>query len=442
MLTASLVDGVTTEVDGNGAALVRWPWSTDAARDSGGSLEPGSSHALGSAADDVTVQDLIPARLCAVRGRGWLEVSERAQGGELLYTSTVDGRGAAYVHGDGFGPEVHARWRGGAVLLESAASENRVQVFAGGLATALLSVVHRPSDPGGPRPTGPLLRVLDECARAGFMTHLSAVDGPGAGGVSAAGFQFHERLFHRRSRLTAADRLGIDFGATHAGSRTGPAPKLGICPARQYSPLPSGRVLADERLEDALHRRRSVREFDMDRVLSLSDIGALFDHTVRYMATGVNSRGCETARRAVPAASGLHELEVYLLSEHTELPRGLYHYDPYEHALGLVSDPKEPYHSRLLGVAGRLTSAHGAIPAMVVVTSRFDRIAWKYSSIGYALSLMHFGALIEAFQLVGASLGLGMCPVGTSPVDEFAEYAGLDPAVEASIGELTLGLRR
>ncbi len=76
---------------------------------------------------------------------------------------------------------------------------------------------------------------------------------------------------------------------------------------------------------------------------------------------------------------------------------------------------------------------------LLTITSRFARVAWKYSSIAYALTLKDVGVLLQTLYLMAADMGLGGCAVGTSDIDLFEKMTGLPFHVEGPVGQFTLG---
>src|SRR5512137_539366 len=94
--------------------------------------------------------------------------------------------------------------------------------------------------------------------------------------------------------------------------------------------LPKLRYYSTTSVEEALLKRRSIREF-RDVPLALDDLGQLL-----WAVQGITERtGCRTA----PSAGALYPLEVYALAGNVQgVPVGLYHYIPREHALRRIAD--------------------------------------------------------------------------------------------------------
>jgi hypothetical protein len=71
--------------------------------------------------------------------------------------------------------------------------------------------------------------------------------------------------------------------------------------------------------------------------------------------------------------------------------------------------------------------------ALVTVTSRFQRMAWKYRAMAYATTLRHTGVLYQTMYLVATAMGLAPCGLGNGDADMSARVLGLDYLKESSV---------
>jgi len=110
------------------------------------------------------------------------------------------------------------------------------------------------------------------------------------------------------------------------------------------------------------------------------------------------------------------------------------------HALERLAAPG-PASEALLDQASATLGGAGRPQVLLVVTARFQRLSWKYRSMVYALVLKHVGVLYQTLYLIATDMGLAPCAMGGGDSDLFAEVSGLDPLVEASVGEFALGSR-
>ena len=60
-----------------------------------------------------------------------------------------------------------------------------------------------------------------------------------------------------------------------------------------------------------------------------------------------------------------------------------------------------------------------------ILAARFPRIAWKYESIAYALTLKHVGVLYQTMYLTATAMGLAPCAIGGGDADTSSDSAGL-----------------
>lgn len=246
----------------------------------------------------------------------------------------------------------------------------------------------------------------------------------------------HELSFHHHSRLRDGVHMGEDFGGSSWARGKFPKP-----PADH--PRWSGSIEAlprweqntnDPALSKVVASRRSIRRYDDDHPMDRAGLGAFLD---RVGSCTVDADG--KRHRLYPAGGAEYEIEIYVLVRLvTGLMPGLYHYDPARHGLRRLPTTINACHvllkTSIAGLAG------GEAPqTLLVLSTRFGRIAWKYRAIAYALTLKHVGVLFESMYLSATALGLAPCAIGTGDSDAFAFATGLDYAFETSVGEFALG---
>jgi SagB-type dehydrogenase family enzyme len=216
-----------------------------------------------------------------------------------------------------------------------------------------------------------------------------------------------------------------------------------------------GQVVArDLTLTEILEGRESVRSYGQAPV-TVHQIGELLYRAarVRRVVPPVDS-GSPTAYEAVdrpyPAGGAAGELEVYLAVANCDgLEPGVYRYDAAAHRLrprpwsdaGGGGRGDEAAFRELLASAWRGAGRMVEPQVLIIVTSRFGRLSWKYSQIAYALTLKHVGALYQTLYLVATAMGIGPCGLGSGDVDLAARALGLDWTEESSVGEFLIGSR-
>lgn len=173
--------------------------------------------------------------------------------------------------------------------------------------------------------------------------------------------------------------------------------------------LPSPAVTGDQSLEQALARRRSVREFT-DQPLTTTDLGQLL-----WAAQGItNERGLRTA----PSAGALYPLELYVTTA-----EGVFHYIPSEHRLLVVSQTDA--RTRLCQAALRQEAVRRA-PAVFIVTAVYARTAAKYGQERTPRYVhLEAGHAAQNLLLQATALGLGAVPIGAFHDDQVQEALGL-----------------
>lgn len=168
--------------------------------------------------------------------------------------------------------------------------------------------------------------------------------------------------------------------------------------AESYAPipLPSPVLAGQTSLEEALARRRSVREFE-DTPLTRPELGQLL-----WAAQGIShERGFRTA----PSAGALYPLELYVATA-----EGVFHYVPKAHELEVVSreDARKPLHEAAL----RQDAVRQA-PAVIVVTAIYARTATKYGAERSPRYVhLEAGHAAQNLLLEAVTLELGAVPIG------------------------------
>jgi len=158
------------------------------------------------------------------------------------------------------------------------------------------------------------------------------------------------------------------------------------------TPRSEGRIM----LEEALTKRRSVREFS-DKLLTSEVLGQLL-----WSAQGVTH---PAGYRTAPSAGALYPLEVYVVT-----PAGIYHYDPQEHRLNLhqQGDFRPGLHSAALKQDAVLNA-----PAVFIIAAVYERTEVKYGiERGPRYVHLEAGHAAQNLLLQVVALDLGAVPIG------------------------------
>jgi len=161
--------------------------------------------------------------------------------------------------------------------------------------------------------------------------------------------------------------------------------------------LPSPRLKSAISLEEALKNRRSVRAFS-EGSLSLDQMTQLL-----WAAQGITH---DTDHRTTPSAGALYPLEVYVIAGRvTDLPAGIYHYQPMDHRLDLIAWGD---HRASLSSQAWVAKA----PGVIVITGVYERTRKKYGDRAERYVHLEAGAAAENALLQAVALNLGSTFVG------------------------------
>lgn len=218
------------------------------------------------------------------------------------------------------------------------------------------------------------------------------------------------------------------------------APPRGL--ERVELPRPDLAALArrDPPLVTVMETRRSLRRHG-DVPIDLPALGELLFRTLRVRAVLPGADGSPQGRsdRPYPSAGACYPLEAYVaVGRCRGLRPGLWHYHPQHHALHRVDAPLEPVDALLLD-AKHGSGADEPPQLLLVLCARFGRTAWAYGRLAHRLVLQEVGVVIQSVYLAATAMGLCACALGRGSASRFAGLTGLDPRVEASVGEIMLG---
>ena len=262
-------------------------------------------------------------------------------------------------------------------------------------------------------------------------------------------WEFHDLSFHMHQRRGwHREMSGAHF--PFMGEMDPPPARRPSWPGEHIrlarAPVDSG----GESFASVLERRRTVRQFDGGRPISVRELGALLDRSSRtrsVRAVPVTSPSGQSAlveivERPYPSAGGCHELEIYpVVAQCAGLASGVYHYDASHHSLVRIP-ASEADVAGVVGDARRAAGGEASPQVVLAIAARFGRVLWKYRSIGYANILRNTGALYQTLYLAATELGLAACGVGSGDSALFARITGLDPLVEGTVGECIVGRPR
>lgn len=428
-------------------------------------LDPGKNAVLRALAEGATEEELLAARgeEGGAEGKAWVHFTvgrmvsiglvRRTLGEPAL--AVVDGIGRGYQPSGRLLPGgpvrverfAYARAEGGVTVLESPRARSRV-TFPDWRGPALLFAATGGLDPeAGELPAGidrdDALALLTVLHQEGFVEPATdaAVPDPDPEAQQLAEWEFHDLLFHHRSR---EGRHRNPYGGTYtyAGVRE-PLPAVKEPPAGERIPLHRpdlDRLRREDRpFAEVLEERRSWRR-PGPTPLTADQLGELLFRTARVRGRR-GTENEEVSNRPYPGGGADYELEIYPIVHRVEgLAPGLHHYDPLDHALTRMRDWDPNLEALARGAARK--APPGDLPdVLLMVTARFGRLTFKYRSICYAIALKDTGVLYQTIYLAATAMGLAPCGLGGGDSDAFAAISGLSPVLEPQIGEMMLNTR-
>jgi SagB-type dehydrogenase family enzyme len=212
----------------------------------------------------------------------------------------------------------------------------------------------------------------------------------------AAGF------FHRSTRdLDFTSTPEDQVAASCAKAQVDPLP-ASLKPERPGAvQLPPAKFAGD--LASALLTRRTWRCFgrgpiEFDRLVTLLQLTWGVHGWIQVPGVG------RFALKTSPSGGARHSIEVYVLARKVDgLRRGLYHYHPDTHRLGLVRRGGPRHVSDYLPGQPWYDDAC----AVMLMTAVFERVQWRYPyARAYRAVLAESGHLCQTFCLLATSLGL------------------------------------
>ena len=168
--------------------------------------------------------------------------------------------------------------------------------------------------------------------------------------------------------------------------------------------LPEPRLEGGISVEEAIQKRRSIREYS-EEPLRIEELSNLL-----WAAQGITDQ--VNKFRSSPSAGATYPLEVYVAVKKggvDGLKEGVYHYEPESHVLQKLSG---------VDLSNELSSAAVAqrwvrdAPINIILTCIYERTTTRYGDRGIRYVHMEAGHAAENVYLQSASLGLGTVVVG------------------------------
>jgi len=165
--------------------------------------------------------------------------------------------------------------------------------------------------------------------------------------------------------------------------------------------LEKPRFKGEMSVEEALYRRRSVRDYSPEP-LSISEISQIL-----WSAQGLTH---PYGYRTAPSAGALYPLEIYIHATRVEnLPKGIYKYMPSKHSLLLI---KEGDFSKELFKASLSQEQVLTAALIILIFGVFARTTSKYGKRGIRYVFNEVGHVSQNIYLQATALRLGTVAIG------------------------------
>lgn len=199
--------------------------------------------------------------------------------------------------------------------------------------------------------------------------------------------------------------------------------------------LPEPDLSGQRNLWDLLSRRRSRRNYDSRRHLSLTDLSSLL-----WATQGITAGQEEHLFRTSPSAGALYPLETYLYINVVEsLEKGVYHFRPQHFDLEFI---RRGDLSRELAQAALGQNMVMKAQVTFLWSAVVDRAKWKYDQRAYRYIYLDAGHIAENLYLAAEARDLGVCAIGAFFDDQVNGIIGIDGEAEAIVYMATVGWTR
>lgn len=166
--------------------------------------------------------------------------------------------------------------------------------------------------------------------------------------------------------------------------------------------LPSPKLKGDTSVEEAIYKRRSVRDYKTD-ALSIEQLSQLL-----WAAQGITAADFF---RATPSAGASYPLELFVIAGNIKgLDAGVYHYNVKEHSLSLHM--KGDVREKLGSTAAFNQKCISEVPACISISAVYERTMKTYGKRGERYVHIDTGHAAENIALQAVALGLATVMVG------------------------------
>ena len=179
--------------------------------------------------------------------------------------------------------------------------------------------------------------------------------------------------------------------------------------------LPAPKLKGDVSVEEAISKRRSVRDYKSDAI-TLEQLSQLL-----WAGQGITAADFF---RAAPSAGASYPLELFVIAGNIKgLPAGIYHYNVKEHSLSLHL--KGDFREKIGTTAAFNQKCLSQAPAAISICAVYERTMKTYGKRGERYVPIDTGHAAENIALQAVALGLATVMVGAFEDKKVSEILGL-----------------
>lgn len=195
------------------------------------------------------------------------------------------------------------------------------------------------------------------------------------------------------------------------------------------------------KLSKLLLQRKSTRTYDASYILSKGQLATLLYHTygvTSWQEVYIGEERVAKGRRNIPSAGGLYPLEIYVITLHSEIPSGLYHYNAKDNRLELIHEGD--YKSKLLtSIQAEPYVDLSSSSVVILITAFPERQMIKYGERAYRFLQAEVGSVTQMLSLLAEAEGLGSCIMGGYNDDELNDILEIDGLFECIQSVMIVG---
>lgn len=187
-------------------------------------------------------------------------------------------------------------------------------------------------------------------------------------------------------------------------------------------------------LSEIITKRVSFRDF------SQKPIAAKEISTLCYYSAGLsrpNPHDSQNPFRVYPSAGAKFPIEMYVFIQYgSDIPQGLYHYQPQDHSLDILLSPVYAKELKRIWIKQPWFQKASAI---ILLTSISFRTTQKYGALGAHFPFIEAGHMVQNMYLTATALAIGCCAIGQLQTHEVNKLIDLNEYEESFIYGVAIG---